>query len=431
MLGAFNIGRPRCGPSARMSRRTNTVAATVEGRIDAMRVAVPLVRGQVWLRVNGVAVNGTFDDPADIRTLQGLRQQATPVRVGVLEGGPRGLRHFSWLNAGQGRGIPPRYYVDQRRRGWRGIGISLAVAAVAGAGASLLDLSSFAQVLLLVLALTVALVAVLLAGFSLYGLWDNRRHRAAILRSEALYRDLLRTPVRHVAPPAQASVSRPQGEGETLITDAAPEILLIRGALASLTHEARPSMRTTPSYGVYRFQVGARRFIMYVAENFGDALPFLAEGDQVEVAAYAGHIAGAGPEQLVYGLRNREDGRVYVCHHYFRAAFTDIAPVGVGLRQRVPMLSLLAILLLVCWLVVVAVLSSSDSPSGRETAPELAAVTFVFLLAAWLCVALPLLILDTRWRMGRPTRRQRILERIYRALGLGTPFAPTAVIEEV
>lgn len=414
-----------------MSRRTNTVAATVEGRIDAMRVAVPFVRGQVWLRVNGVAVNGTFDDPADIRTLRGLQQQATPVRVGVLEGGPHGLRHFSWLSAGQGRGIPPRYYVDQRRRGWRGIGISLAVAAVAGAGASLLDLSSFVQVLLLVLALTVALVAVLLAGFSLYGLWDNRRHRAAILRSEALYRDLLQTPVPRIAPPAQASVPHPQGEGETLITDAAPEILLVRGALASLTHEARPSIRTAPSYGVYRFQVGTRRFIMYVAENFGDVLPFLAEGDRVEVAAYAGQIAGAGPDQLVYGLRNLEDGRVYVCHHYFRAAFTDIAPVGVGLRQRVPMLSLLAILLLVCWLVVVAVLSSSDSPSGREAAPELAAVTFVFLLVAWLCVALPLLFMDTRWRMGRPTRRQRILERIYRALGLGTPFAPTAVIEEV
>lgn len=414
-----------------MSRRTNTVAATVEGRIDAMRVAVPFVRGQVWLRVNGVAVNGTFDDPADIRTLRGLQQQATPVRVGVLEGGPPGLRHFSWLNAGQGRGIPPRYYVDQRRRGWRGIGISLAVAAVAGAGASLLDLSSFAQVLLLVLALTVALVAVLLAGFSLYGLWDNRRHRAAILRSEALYRDLRDTPVPDAAPAAQAPAAHPSDEGETLLTDAAPEILLIRGALASLTHEARPSARTTPSYGVYRFHVGTRRFIMYVAENFGDVLPFLAEGDRVEVAAYAGQITGAGPDQLVYGLRNLEDGRVYVCHHYFRGAYTDIAPVGVGLKQRVPMLTLLAGLLGVCWLVVVAVLASSDSPSGREAAPELAAVAFAFLLLAWLCIALPLLFLDTRWRMGRPTRRQRILERIYRALNLGTPFAPTASIEEV
>ncbi|MFY3136011.1 hypothetical protein ACOTFF_02245 [Achromobacter xylosoxidans] len=413
-----------------MSKRTNTVAATIEGRIGSIRLAVPLIRGQVHFRVNGEPVNATFEDPADIRTLRGLHAQATPVRVGVLEGGPQGLRHFSWLSAGRGRGVPPRYYVDQRRRGWRSIGISLAVAVAAGAGACLLDLSSFAQVLILVLALTVALVAVLLAGFTLYGLWDNRRHRAAILRSEALYRDLLDTPVPDAALPAQAPAAQPSGEGETLLADAAPEILLIRGALASLTHEARRSSRT-PSYGVYRFHVGRRRFMMYVAENFGDVLPFLAEGDRVEVAAYAGQIAGAGPDQLVYGLRNLEDGRVYVCHHCFRGAFTDIAPVGVGLKQRVPMLTLLAGLLAVCWLVLVAVLASSDSPSGRETAPELAAVAFAFLLLAWLCVALPLLFLDTRWRMGRPTRRQRILERIYRALNLGTPFAPTASIEEV
>lgn len=414
-----------------MSKRTNTVAATIEGRIDQFREAVPRVRGQVFLRVNGVPVNGAFEDPADIRTLRGLALQATPVRVGVIEGGVGGLRHFSWLDAGQGPGVPPRYYVDQRRRAWRGIGISLAVAAAAGALAWLLDLSSFAQVLGLVLALTVALVAVLLAGFSLYGLWHNRLHRAAILRSEALYRELLKTPVAAGAPPAAPPADPARGEGETLITDAAPEILLVRGALAGLTHEARPSMRTTPAYGIYRFQVGARRFVMYVAENFGDAMPFLAEGDQVEVAAYAGQVSGAGPDQLVYGLRNLEDGRVYVCHHYFRSAFTDIAPVGVGLKQRVPLLTLLAALLLVCWLVVVAVLATSGSPSSRETAPELAAVVFAFLLLAWLCVALPLLFLDTRWRMGRPTRRQRILERIYRALGLGTPFAPAAVIEEV
>ncbi|MNT95577.1 hypothetical protein D3C72_2374770 [compost metagenome] len=49
----------------------------------------------------------------------------------------------------------------------------------------------------------------------------------------------------------------------------------------------------------------------------------------------------------------------------------------------------------------------------------------------WLGFALPLLWLDTRWRMGKPTRRQRITERIYALLDLGTPFAPTRRIEEV
>lgn len=413
-----------------MPKRKNTIAATVEGRIDKLRVAVPLVRGQVYLRVGGVPVNGAFEDPADIRMLRGLALQAAPVRVGVIEDGAQGLRHFSWLSAAGGGGIAPRYYVDQRRRAWRSIGIGLAVAVAAAGGACLLDLSSFAQVLALVVALTVALVALLLAGFSLHGLWHNRLHRSAILRSEARYRELLKTPIA-VAPPAEAPAGPARDEGETLVTDAAPEILVVRGALASLTHEARPSTRTTPSYGIYRFQVGARRYVMYVAENFGDAMPFLAEGDRVELAAYAGQLAGAGPDQLVYGLRNLEDDRVYVCHHYFRGAFTDIAPVGVGLGQRVPLLRLLAVLLVFSWLVVVAVLATSDSPSSREQAPELAAVVFAFLLVAWLCVALPLLFLDARWRMGRPTRRQRILERIYRALGLGTPFAPTAVIEEV
>ena len=64
-----------------MSKRTNTVAATIEGRIDKFREAVPRVRGQVFLRVNGVPVNGAFEDPADIRTLRGLALQATPVRA--------------------------------------------------------------------------------------------------------------------------------------------------------------------------------------------------------------------------------------------------------------------------------------------------------------------------------------------------------------
>ena len=143
----------------------------------------------------------------------------------------------------------------------------------------------------------------LLAGFSLHGLWHNRLHRSAILRSEARYRELLKAPIA-VAPPAEAPAGPAQDEGEKLVTDAAPEILVVRGALASLTHEARPSTRTAPSYGIYRFQVGARRYVMYVAENFGDAMPFLAEGDRVELAAYAGQLAGAGPDQLVYGLRN-------------------------------------------------------------------------------------------------------------------------------
>ncbi|CAM3736950.1 hypothetical protein [Bordetella tumulicola] len=86
-------------------------------------------------------------------------------------------------------------------------------------------------------------------------------------------------------------------------------------------------------------------------------LPFLAEGDQVEIAAYADGISGSESRRAVYAMR--------VC------------------------------------------------------------------LVGCLGIALPLLFLDARWRLGRPTRRQRTLERVYLTLDLGTPFAPTSRIEEV
>ncbi|CAB3907592.1 hypothetical protein [Achromobacter deleyi] len=422
-----------------MFKRTPaTTAAIVEGRIEQMRVAVPLVRGNVHIVVNGVSVFGAFENSADIRTLQGLQQQGVPVRVGVLDG-PQSLRHFSWLSAAQGPGIPPRYYVDLRRRAWRSIGIGTALAAALIGGCFLLDLGSFIQVLMLVVALTVALFALILAGCSLYGLWDNRLHRPAILQSEAKYRQQQGRPVSPGAA-ASSAASAPQADkqrlaqpqfSERLVADASPEILHVHGVLTSLTHEARPGTRHRPSSGVYRFQVGRQPYALHVGEDLGNVQPFLAEGDRIELAAYAGEIPGAGPHRLVYGLRNREDDRVYVCHRHFRGAHTRIGPVGVGLSQRVPMLALLGSLLLVTWLVVVGFLHFGGSPQEHADLPELAAFLFAILLFVWACFAVPLLYLDTRWRLGRPTRRQRILERIYRTLDLGTPFAPKVRIEEV
>jgi hypothetical protein len=419
-------------------RTTASTAAMVEGRIEQMRVAVPLVRGNVHIVVNGVSVYGAFESAADIRTLQELQQQGVPVRVGVLDG-PQSLRHFSWLSAAKGPGIAPRYYVDQRRRAWRSIGIGAALAAAMIAGCFLLDLGSFVQVLLLVVALTVALVALILAGSALYGLWHNRLHRPAILQSEAWYRQQQGRPV---LPGADASAAASAlladkqrlGEpqiSEQLIADASPEILHVHGVLRSLTHEARPGTRHRPSFGVYRFQIGRQHYALHVGEDLGNVQPFLAEGDRVELAAYAGEIPGAGPHRLVYGLRNLEDGRVYVCHRHFRGAHARIGPVGVGLNQRVPMLALLGSLLLVAWLVVVGFLYFGGSPQEHADLPELATFLFAILLFVWACFAVPLLFLDTRWRLGRPTRRQRILERIYRTLDLGTPFAPKVRIEEV
>ncbi|WZB77445.1 hypothetical protein WJ972_04150 [Achromobacter insuavis] len=72
-----STGRARRGPPARMSKRTNTVAATIEGRIDQFRRRCRGCAARCS-RVNGVPVNGAFEDPADIRTLRDWRCRPRP-----------------------------------------------------------------------------------------------------------------------------------------------------------------------------------------------------------------------------------------------------------------------------------------------------------------------------------------------------------------
>lgn len=167
-------------------------AAIIEGRIDTLRVAVPALRGNVHLRVDGVSVFGTLPDASVIHTLRTLQEQGPRVLVGVIDDA-QGMRHFRWLVAPQGPRIAPDPYHDAWRRGSREIGIGMAVAAAACLAAWLLGVSSLARTLLMTLSLCVALVALLLSGFTAHGLWSNRRHRGALLHSEALYRQCAQT----------------------------------------------------------------------------------------------------------------------------------------------------------------------------------------------------------------------------------------------
>lgn len=210
-----------------------------------------------------------------------------------------------------------------------------------------------------------------------------------------------------------------------------PAIQRVSGTLQGLTHEARVNARSMPNYGIYRFQIGGQPCVMYAGENFGNVLPFLAEGDRVDAAIHAEPLSQDDPHHLVYALRNHEDERVYVCHRVFRFLHTRIAPVGVGPGQRTPMLKLIGWLLAISWLIFVGIFYTAGSPQGLEELPGLATFIAAGMLLVWLIFAVPLLFLDTRWRLGKPTRRQRMLDRIYATLDLGTPFAPTARIEEL
>lgn len=408
---------------------TPVTPGILDGRIEQLRVSVPTPMGDVYLRVDGVPVVGTIEDAAMVRTVRGLQEQSAPVRVGVLTD-THGTHHFSWLIARKGPGVPPRFYVNERRNGWRGAGIGLLLAVTCVGVAWMRGISSAWRAITLAVLLAFALAGVVFAGVSLHALWFNRLHRAAILRSEAAFREHsgkppVVTPVRTPAPTPDAAPLLMTSDAED------PPMQRVRGALKDLTHESVRSTNSGPSSGLYRFVVGRQPYLMRVGENLGDVKPFLAEGDRVDMAVHAADRPGAGPHRLVYAMRNLEDGRVYVCHHGFRGGDRRISPVGVGLTQRAPMLRMVGGLFLFTWLLLAGLGYFSGSPGDRDELPVLLTYAFIGFTALWFCVALPFVYLDMRWRKGRPTRRQRILERVYLTLGLGTPFAPTERIEEV
>src|SRR3546814_4328894 len=65
------------------------------------------------------------------------------------------------------------------------------------------------------------------------------------------------------------------------------------------------------------------RFVLSftVAAGFGDVVPFLAEGDRVEMAVQLFEDSPIGREPLVYALRNFEDDFAYVSQAIFLRGF--------------------------------------------------------------------------------------------------------------
>jgi len=400
-------------------------ARILEGTIDQIRLAVPLVRHDAYLRVGTESVIAAGLQAPQINQLQRLHQQGIPACLGVMDG-DEGLAVFSWAVPARGEPIPPRYYQTLKRRGWREVVIGGAVCAAFVWLAWLLGIASLTRVFLMVFSLVVALVALVVAGSALHGLWHNRRHRPLILASEALFDPKQRPAAGTPAPPPKPPRLEPlstQDEGE-------PPIGYVRGHLVGLTHEMR-QVHKGPNYGIYRYTVNGVDYAMIAQEAFGDALPFLAEDDRVELAVRAAP-AHQDCRRAVYALRNLEDGRCYMCHRYYGGEQGRDTPIRVGMSQRARLLKLIGALLLTAWLFVVGLqfFTGPDDGSFRDF-PELAIFLLALFFIVWLGFALPLLWLDTRWRMGRPTRRQRFTQRIYAMLDLGTPLAPSQRVEDV
>lgn len=398
-------------------------ARIIEGKITQIRLAVPVNRKDVFLRIGADAVWGVDLDTSRIAGLRACHFHGAPVRVGVLDAG-HGQNRFCWAVPALGDPIPPTSYQTAQRRNGRQAAICGAVGLAALAASWLFGLASMLRMFLMVFSLVAALTALVLAGYALHALWCNRRDRPRIQEIEALFDPRRRPAATSAAPPPPP----PRLEPEALREDGDPPLLLVRGSLDGISYETR-HVHKGPTYGHYRFSIEGRSFVMTVDESLGSQRPFLAQDDQVEIVVDAD--PAPGEPHVVYALRNLEDGRNYMCHLRFRARLGKDTPVGVGMGQRAPMLKMIGALLLAAWLFFVGLAWFPDSDASLGDFPELATFILGMFLLVWLGFALPLLWLDTRWRMGRPTARQRITERVYGLLGLGSPFAPTQRIEEV
>lgn len=403
-----------------MPQRT---AHLVEGKIDQIRLATPVWRNDVFLRIGAETVWGTGLDRSHIALLQAFHDKGTTVRIGMLEA-EHGMNRFCWAVPAQGDPIAPLTYQTAQRRGGREVAVCGAVGVTALGAAWLSGVATLPRVFLMVFLLVIALMALMLAAHALRALWHNRRDRPRILASEALFDPTRRPPAAKAAP----ATPPPAQEPVALMQDGDPPLLLIRGQLDGITHETR-HVHKGPTYGHYRFSIQDRQFLMTVDESPGSWQPFLAQDDHVELAVNAAPIPGE--PHAVYALRNLEDGRAYMCHLRFRANLGKDTPVGVGMNQRAPLLKTIGALMLAVWLFIIGLTWFMDSEALQGDFPEIALFILGMFLLVWLCFALPLLVLDMRWRMGRPTRRQRITERIYALLDLGSPFAPRQRIEEV
>jgi hypothetical protein len=439
------------------TRVTAIQPVILEGRLDTLRVATPLFRGSIHLRIDGTPVEGTVEDEAHLRTLRDLQHRRLPVRVGVLTDGD-GVHRFSWLVCPGRSDVAPIGYARQRRlylRTLTGGVASLAVGLLLG---WLLGTGSMWRVFGLVAAMVAVVVGVVFGGVALHALWRNWKIRAAILQSEAQYRD------DDGRPPTAAALVEPEPEPEPLpdlipslrrkrdrksrlapapvstaeraaeyrlADEGEPPIAYVRGALTSLAYESSQPFNTGQRWGLYRFIIGGEPYLMRIGESMGNPDPFLAEGDRVELAVHAGDSPRADRHRIVYGLRNLEDGRAYLLHRTFRGGRAKDGPIGVGPRQIGELMRNAAGWLMAIWIIIVGLVLFTVPDAHLAGLALIGSVSFFCLVAVWGCIVLPFVLSNRRWREGRPTQRQRTLERIYRVLALGTPLAPTTKIEEL
>jgi DNA-binding FrmR family transcriptional regulator len=196
----------------------------------------------------------------------------------------------------------------------------------------------------------------------------------------------------------------------------------------------RPGHGVLTQFAVYRFRLDRLRLAFYAPMLQDQYAPSpLSEGDRVEVIAqrYAAQRSdddGRTDGGVVLALDNRENGRRYVCHSIFRWMVLDLAPVGYTPRMLGEALYWTVGLSVAALATIIGL--DAVLPSGRSWSWLLDDCLWAIALVDAL-IWVPVAVLQLRWRLGRPTRRQAYTEQVYAAIGFGSALRPVAGLVEL
>lgn len=419
----------------------------LEGPIERLRLTAA-ADGRFIAWIAGRQVHGStrdaFNAPFAWQALQRMALNALPVRMGVLVHAD-GRREAHWAVAAGSAGLVPvpaaleRRFARAQAMPWLPV---LALWSIWSAVAMPQAHAGLGWMLLLLIALSgTAGIVAMLAPLAATWLRHRRRqplraaseqnlvHAIAAMRKQhrAWSRRLRSAALRRSARDAARALQDREWT-QTLADDAAGTIALQRlhGRLpmpwsSQGLHGEGSGMLLMDDY---RFALCGRYLSLRALHGPGYPTPFLAMGDRVEVLVPAQERAEA---DSVYALRNLEDGRVYIAHGAFRLqaggdpagehALTGFTARSYRLRGASG-----ASVALVATTLCYFVFGFDPDEAGRslERAGFFAAV-FLAMIAA---IVLPYAWSRRRWRSGRANARERLTERVYAALGLGSPLAP-------
>lgn len=217
----------------------------------------------------------------------------------------------------------------------------------------------------------------------------------------------------------------------------------VRGLERTIESIRRPGHGVLTQFAVYRFRLDRVRLAFYAPMSEDEYAPSpLSEGDRVDVAAqrYTGRrhhddeigVDGIGDDGVVLALENRENGRRYVCHSIFRWLVLDIAPVGYTPRMLRAALYWTVGLSVAAIAIVAAIIGLDAALSSGQASWSWLLDEGLWVIALVDAVIWgPVAVLQLRWRLGRPTRRQAYSDRVYAAMAYGSVLRPVAGLVEL